>query len=191
MTTQSEIQHGCSTALIVRDEDAPTTNQLGKQGRQEADAHQQNRDRASEIRQTWMSAAIVAAVWIFSTALLFDIWRDHGNEPVKLASDAANSSATPTREELGDERSFDFDDPSPITERMSLLHLIRYGGYATILVTGAREFWNRFTEEPVLSRGQMLRFEVMLDLHDQRIDGSVPDKLPRNVVETVMTDLRK
>jgi len=165
----------------------PTVDDLEKQRRQEAEPRQQDRDRVSELPHTWMILAIVAA----SAVLLCDILRDHVNKPARMATDHSNSPASLTPEGPQEERSFDFDDPSPITKRMAHRHLIRYDGYAPILDNNAHAIPNRFTKELVLSLGEMRRYEVMLDLHDLRIDGTVPDELPRDVVEAVMHDLRK
>ena len=178
-------------ALVIRDKNMPTMEELEEKRRRKREDRQRAKDRAWEMWWARMTVALFIAVCVFTVVVSCDISQDRASEAAKSAPEPADLSSSPILEKPQDERSFDFDDPSPITEKMALLHLIRYGGHATILVTDARELSNRFTKEQVLSLGQLRRYEVMLDLHDQRIDGSMPDKLPRDVVAAVMHDLRE
>lgn len=149
------------------------------------------RQREEMERQSlWAKFVVVAFLAISAFASVIIVTRSQDRPSQPAGTDTKRTEPSSLASQL-EQRTFDFDDPSPITERTALLHLIRYGGYATILKTDARELRNRFTEEKVLTVGQLRRYQVMLDLHDQRIDDSVPSKIPRDVVEAVMSDLRK
>lgn len=184
-----------STELIVRDTNTPTTQQLEERRQREQEDREWNTQRKRQQdgmeRQLWwakLAAVAFVAMCVIAGVMLFDTSQDGRSESAELNARRITSSLLPTAEE---QRSFDFDDPSPITERTASLHLIRYGGYATILDTGARELRNRFSNEQVVTLGQLRRYEVMLDLHDRRVDGSVPDAVPRGVAVAVMNDLHR
>jgi hypothetical protein len=170
-----------------RDESIPTVQQLEEERRQQ----QGNRHlRQTPVWDVWRPGVVVASLIAFCVfCIAIHIAQEHRIQCERLLSAPTVSALPLSPDAHEEERSLDFDDPSPILAQNALNHLVRYGGHATIKENGHREFRNRFTDERIVTTGQLRRFQAMLDISGDSFDPSSSDEELRRIMRRVMQDL--
>ena len=179
------------TDLIVRDDSAPTMQQSEEERRREREDLQRVQDRVWDERWTRVSVALLVATCVFTVVVLVDIARDRRGHPASADAEDVDPSSLSDATRPKEQRSFDFEDPSPISREMAIEHLYRYDGMADVRDDGYEEFDNWITGERVTTLGELRRFQVLLDMYGERRDRNADSDVPEDVRESVARHIRE
>jgi len=177
MVIGKDLEDGCSNALIVRDENSPTTQEWEEQRGREQDERRweewkrrREDERLSERRWARIVLAMMAATFLFAGVVAMDIVRDNRSRPSSRESPAragATSNALPRTED--DISVSDSEDTSPITDPGISDHQDQFGGMATLdTKTGLYSLSNRFTGEEITTVSELRKYQQQLQACGQR-----------------------
>lgn len=177
MVIGNDLEDGCSNALIVRDENSPTTQEWEEQRGREQDERRweewkrrREDEQLSERRWARIVLAMMAATCLFAGVVALDLVRDKRTRPSSGESPApagATSNALPRTEEAISVP--DSEDTSPITDPVISDHQHRFGGIATLdTKTGLYSLSNRFSGEEITTVGQLRKYQQQLQAGGQR-----------------------